>query len=264
GGQIAIVTRSGTNALHGTASEYFRSGALDATDWFANANHLDKPDERQHDFGGVLGGPIARDRTFFFASYEGLRLHQPGTAQSVGPDLASRQQAPAAIRPFLNAYPLPNGAPVAPGLAMFNGSYSNPSSLDASSIRIDHAVGPRLQVFGRYNYSPSSLQQRPAIFSTPSLSSVESPGVSVHTLTIGMTQLIARTMSHEARVNVSSQRLATAFAVDSFGGAIPIPDSLLFPSGFSSADSAFLLLTSGVGEYGVGNAGVDRQHQVNL
>src|SRR5262249_45474316 len=82
GGQIAIVTRSGTNGLHGSASEYFRSGALDATDWFANANHLDKPDERQHDFGGVLGGPIARDRTFFFASYEGLRLHQPGTAQS--------------------------------------------------------------------------------------------------------------------------------------------------------------------------------------
>src|SRR5262245_27521317 len=265
GGQIAVVTRSGTNAVHGTAFEYFRSGALDANNWFANANHLDKPDERQHDFGGVGGGPIVRDRSFFFASYEGLRLRQPGTFQSVVPDLASRQQAPIAVRPFLDAYPRPNGAAVGPGLAAFNASYSNPSSLDAYSIRLDHAFSPGLHLFSRYNYSPSSLQQRPApAFSTPAFSAVESVDSSVHTLTIGVTQLIAHTMSHEARVNYSSQRLATAFAVDTFGGATPLTDSLLFPSGFSSADSAFLLLTSGVGEYAVGDFGVDRQRQVNL
>jgi hypothetical protein len=69
GGQVSIVTRSGTNAFHGSAFEYFRAGALDATDWFANANNLAKPDERQHDFGGVFGGPVLRGRTFFFTSY---------------------------------------------------------------------------------------------------------------------------------------------------------------------------------------------------
>ena len=66
GGQISIVTRSGTNDLHGTLFEYFRNSVLDARDWFVNYNHLPKPAERQNDFGGVFGGPIIKDKTFFF------------------------------------------------------------------------------------------------------------------------------------------------------------------------------------------------------
>ena len=110
GGQISIVTRSGTNAFRGAVFEYFRNDALDARDWFVNANSLSKPEQRLHDFGGVLGGPVRADKTFFFFSHEGLRLHQPSSMQTTVPSVASRQQAPASIRPFLNAYPLPNGA----------------------------------------------------------------------------------------------------------------------------------------------------------
>src|ERR1700751_1410263 len=88
GGQISIVTRSGTNAFHGTLFEYFRNDKLDARDWFVNYNRLPKPAERQNDFGGVFGGPIWKDKTFFFFSYEGLRLRQPGAQQSVVPDAA--------------------------------------------------------------------------------------------------------------------------------------------------------------------------------
>ena len=91
GGQISVVTRSGTNAFHGTLFEYFRNSVLDANDWFSNFNHLPKPDERQNDFGGVIGGPIIKDRTFFLFSYEGLRLRQPATQESIVPDAASRQ-----------------------------------------------------------------------------------------------------------------------------------------------------------------------------
>ena len=72
GGQISIVTRSGTNSFHGTLFEYFRNDVLDANDWFSNFNHLPKPEERQNDFGGVFGGPVIKDKTFFFFSYEGL------------------------------------------------------------------------------------------------------------------------------------------------------------------------------------------------
>src|SRR5712692_7957815 len=79
GGQISIVTRSGSNSFHGTLFNYFRNDVLDAKDWFANFNHLPKPAERQNDFGGVFGGPILKDKTFFFFSYEGLRLRQPVT-----------------------------------------------------------------------------------------------------------------------------------------------------------------------------------------
>jgi hypothetical protein len=67
GGQISIVTRSGSNQFHGTAFEYFRNSVLDANDWFSNANQLPKPEERQNDFGGVFGGPIVKDKTFFFS-----------------------------------------------------------------------------------------------------------------------------------------------------------------------------------------------------
>jgi hypothetical protein len=97
GGQISIVTRSGANAFHGSLFEYFRNDVLDARDWFVNYNGLPKPAERQNDFGGVLGGPIIKNKTFFFFSYEGLRLRQPATQQSVVPDAATRQAAPSGI-----------------------------------------------------------------------------------------------------------------------------------------------------------------------
>jgi len=77
GGQISIVTRSGTNQWHGTLFDYLRNDVFDASNWFngyANDPPLPKAKERQNDFGGTLSGPILRDKTFFFFSYEGLRL----------------------------------------------------------------------------------------------------------------------------------------------------------------------------------------------
>jgi hypothetical protein len=146
GGQISIVTRSGTNSFHGTLFEYFRNSVLDANDWFVNFKHLPKPQDRQNDFGGVVGGPIFRDKTFFFFSYEGLRLHQPLTQETVVPDFTSRLQAQmtlSAILPYLNAYPIANGKELGAGLAQFDASYSNPSSLDAYSIRMDQIVNSK-------------------------------------------------------------------------------------------------------------------------
>src|SRR6202007_1961094 len=77
GAQVSVVTKSGTNTFHGTAFEYFRNDKLDANDWFANRNGLARPELRQNDFGGVLGGPLKKDKLFFFGSYEGLRVRQP-------------------------------------------------------------------------------------------------------------------------------------------------------------------------------------------
>src|SRR5262249_35561299 len=155
---------------HGTLFEYFRNSVLDAKDWFVNFNNLAKPQERLNDFGGVFGGPILKDKTFFFFSYEGLRLRQPSTQQSIVPDAASRQQAPVAMRPYLHAFPVANGATLGAGLAQFNAGYSNPSTLDAYSIRMDHVVNSKMTLFGRYNYSPSSLDQRSPPFAGPVLS----------------------------------------------------------------------------------------------
>src|SRR6202035_3130611 len=84
GGQFAFETKSGTNQWHGTAFDYLRNGFFDAQDWFNNYFGTPEPALRQNDFGGTFGGPVripdlynGKDKTFFFVSYEGLRLTAP-------------------------------------------------------------------------------------------------------------------------------------------------------------------------------------------
>ncbi len=148
GGQISIVTRSGTNQFHGTLFEYLRNDVLDANNWFNTSitPALLKAKERQNDFGGTFSGPILKNRTFFFFSYEGLRLRLPQTALTTVPDLAARQTAVPAAQPLLNSYPPPNGQDnVATGVAQFNASFSNPATLDAYSLRVDHKLTDKLR-----------------------------------------------------------------------------------------------------------------------
>ena len=265
GGQVSIVTRSGTNSFHGTLFEYFRNNVLDASDWFAGYDHLPKPEERQNDFGGVFSGPILKDKTFFLFSYEGLRLRLPSTQETAVPDSASRQQAPASILPYLNAYPIANGAELGNGLAQFNASYSNPSSLDASSIRLDQEINSKISLFGRYDYSPSRASQRgPNSGSGSVLSTTQSLPFSLQTLTVGLTERINPLLSNEIRANYSNDRTVYKYAFDDFGGAVPLPDSALFPTGFSSANSIFEFLIEGAGEFATGRYSTDEQRQINL
>ena len=164
GGQISIVTRSGTNQFHGTAFDYVRNNIFDANNWFSgytNNPPLVKAEERQNDFGGTLSGPIVKDRAFFFFSYEGLRLRLPQTTLTTVPDLTARQDAVPAMQPFLNAFPFdPKQPDLGDGISQFNASYSNPATLDAYSLRIDYRLTDKFTIFGRYNYSPSNLSVR--------------------------------------------------------------------------------------------------------
>ncbi|HEY5885244.1 MAG TPA: carboxypeptidase-like regulatory domain-containing protein, partial [Pyrinomonadaceae bacterium] len=260
GGQVSIATRSGTNSFHGTLFEYFRNSVLDARDWFVNFNGLPKPQTRQHDFGGVIGGPVIKDKTFFFFSYEGLRLRQPSSLQTAVPDNASRQAAPAASRPYLNAFPIANGPAVGAGLSQFNASFSNPSTLNAYSIRMDHAVSSRVSLFGRYNYSPSSVEQRGPFFASGRvLSTTNAMSAAIHTFTAGLTHLMTPRISNEVRANYSNNRVTINYVMDNFGGAVPLQDSLLFPDPFTSENSLFLLIVGGAGQYAQGKQGINEQ-----
>ena len=261
GGQISIVTRSGSNQFHGSAFEYFRNSVLDANDWFSNRDHLPKPEERQNDFGGIFGGPILKDKTFFFFSYEGLRLRQPATQETVVPDMASRQAAPASMQPYLNAYPIPNGAKLGSGTAQFNGSYSNPSSLNAYSIRVDHAINSNLSIFGRYNNSPSQTNVRNTF---GVLSGTELLSTSVQTFTVGLNEIITAAISNEMRVNYSNDRVGSQFQLDNFGGPVPLTDAQMYPSGFSTANGLFEFNIQSAGTLANGLYGTDEQRQINL
>jgi hypothetical protein len=232
GGQISIVTRSGTNQWHGTVFDYLRNGALDANDWFADSASLPKPQERQNDFGGTFSGPVIKDKTFFFFSYEGLRLSAPQVALTAVPDLNSRTSSIPAMQPFLNAYPLPNGPEILDGsgnptgTAEFNASFSNPASLDAYSIRLDHKLNDKFSLFGRYDYSPSSQVSRGG--SESALSLIVPSQIKTQTATAGGTWIISPTVQDDIRFNYSWVHAVSDFQLDNFGGAVPLA-SLPFP-----------------------------------
>jgi hypothetical protein len=244
GGQISIVTRSGTNQFHGTLFDYVRNDVLDANNWFNDYYQLPKADESQNDFGGVLGGPIIKDRTFFFLSYEALRLQLPQTALSTVPDLNARQTAIPAMQPFFNAYPLPNGPEILnpdgtpTGTAPFNISYSNRSTLDAASLRVDHKVNDKLTLFGRYNYAPSELVERPGSDAGDALSVVQTIRISTQTATAGATWVFSPSLTNDLRANYSRVNSTNVSGLDAFGGAAPFVNSdVNFPSPFSLQNS---------------------------
>jgi hypothetical protein len=267
GGQVSIVTRAGTNHWHGSAFDYLRNDLFDANDWFADANKLPKPKERQNDFGGTLSGRILKDRTFFFFSYEGLRLRLPQVAESLVPDLSARQAAVQAMQPYLNAFPLPNGPAgtdnLTTGVAQFNASYSNSASLDAYSIRIDHKLNDKLTLFGRYNRSPSTLIQRGVDSGT--LNTVVPSQVTLQTASSGLTWTLSPNIVNDLRFNYSRTISQSHAYVDGFGGAVPLT-SLPFPSGFNASNGLFDLAMFPFGFTGpqVGFEGKNLQRQVNL
>jgi len=262
GGQISIITRSGNNDFHGTAFEYLRNDVLDANDWFANALKLPKPPLRQNDFGGVLGGPILRNRTFFFFSYEGLRLRLPQVALTNVPSLSLRQNAPASIQPLLKAFPIPDGKDFGNGLAEFNASFSNPSSVDATSIRIDHVVSDKLSFFGRYNYSPSEFFTRGQLLGL-SLSVPPHGSYSTTTLTMGATRVFGPKLSNDLRANYSRVRAGVSYPADDFGGAVAPTASSLFPP-FVDPENAQFTLRMFFAAWTNGPLATNFQRQLNI
>ena len=87
---VNVVTRSGTNSFHGSAYDFIRNTITDANDWFADRAGQPIPPVHRHDFGGTIGGPIFKNKTFFFFDYEGLRASNMGTYSAGVPSAAER------------------------------------------------------------------------------------------------------------------------------------------------------------------------------
>ena len=238
GAQVSLVTKSGTNLFHGSVFEYLRNDATDAKDWF----DVKKPPLRFNDFGGNIGGPIWKNQTFFFFSYEGQRfvLPQPTIATAV-PSLAARQGAPNPIAlALLDAFPSPNGPVILDQFgnptdgAVFKTAYSSPNSSDAYSLRIDHNFNSRLSLFARYNQSPSNTFSR----FTDDLATGTTSQSTTRTSTLGSSLRITNSLINELRLNASEQILTSANVFAPLGGARQLDSNILLP-GLSISSSEY-------------------------
>ena len=199
GAHLSILTRSGTNPFHGSFFNYFRNEALDANDWFANQGNQARGPFRLNDFGGTIGGPIVRNRTFFFLSQEDLRLQHSLPEVQFVPMPEIRATAPAPTLALLNALPLPNGPEISPGLAMYTVNAPRSSSVDSTSVRLDHTFGSSLQFFSRFSRSPSvDTQDHPGVLAVSRLS------LASNRVTAGLDWMLSPRISNSLRFNHSS------------------------------------------------------------
>ena len=184
GGVVSIITRTGTNQFHGTAYEFFRNDIFDAKNVLQSSGR--KPELRQNQFGGSIGGPIFKDRTFFFGDYEGFRLVSGLTYTSTVPTIDEYNNInslaggsplalinkgngtqglpvdPVALN-YLKLFPAPNAGAVgqltnnyviSPNKTQFGNSYD---------IRIDHKFSSRDQFFARYDANKFNVFTPPAL-----------------------------------------------------------------------------------------------------
>ncbi len=141
GAQVIIVTRSGTNHLHGSAYEFLRNNALDAPNYFDQGS---APPFQRNQFGASLGGPLKKDKSFLFGNYEGFRQHLHQTSVAFVPDLASRAAAVPSVQPLLNLWPTPPAdAPDFNGIAQVFSSPLQTIREDFGTARFDQTFSPK-------------------------------------------------------------------------------------------------------------------------
>jgi outer membrane receptor protein involved in Fe transport len=243
GSVFNVVTKSGTNQLHGSAWEFLRNQDLNARNFFAPS----KSQLIQNQFGAAVGGPIIKNRLFFFTSYEGLRVRPAALATSAFPLTAAERAGdfsasstpvidPLSNIPFPNnqipasrfdpvaknliapnVMPLPNGAN-----GVYLTAFPSPQNDDQALGRIDYNVG-RHTIEGRYNFNRSTYAayagEIPAYQPVNQLTRVQS-------VTLGDTFVIRPDVLNTARVSFnrffSTTTITNQTTLDDLGGSFPI------------------------------------------
>ncbi len=152
GGQVSVITKSGSNQFHGSLFEYLRNDVFDARNFFDKTG---KSPLRLNQFGGSVGGPIKKDKLFFFASYEGYRLRSGINIVEAAPSLATKARAVPAVAPLIDAFR-------GPGSFVIPNASTNPDfdilqlqtnvSVDenAGAMRLDYRANERNSIYVRY------------------------------------------------------------------------------------------------------------------
>jgi hypothetical protein len=192
GGVVNLQIKSGGNSFHGSAFEFMRNDRLDANNWFNNRAGRPKPEFSQHQFGGTLGGPLIKDKTFFFVDYQGMRINQGQSYLSTVPSALMRQGNfselnrpiydprtgqpfpgnvipqnrwdPAAGKVLQDLIPEPNtaGSRNASTGQTINNYLVNPATLRQDNqfdVKLDHALSSSNRFFVRYSFQKTHRLQ---------------------------------------------------------------------------------------------------------
>lgn len=163
GGQVNALTKSGGNEVHGSLYHFLRNDNVDARNFFDPAR---QPEFKRNQFGGSVGGPLRREKSFFFGSYEALRERLGRTISTVVPDENARRgvlpDGPVTInpviRPYLDEFPLPNGPNRGGGLATYGFGFNQTLDQHFGQGRLDHYFNAAHQAFARYTIDDAAQQ----------------------------------------------------------------------------------------------------------
>jgi hypothetical protein len=229
GGQINIVTRSGTNQFHGSVFEFLRSDAFDARNFFDVA----KSPLRQNNYGFAAGGPILHDRTFFFANLEQYRERRGFTFRPIVPTMAVRQgilpggvvvAVNPAIAPILALYPLPAGRDFGDGTAEGLNTATRRVDDNYFITRFDHTLSAGASLFGRYLIQTGTRLD-------PNDNGIgqfnESDPSRTQLLTVGYKKVLSSQLLNQATFAFNRGRISTDY-VPRPGLTIP-PEMILIP-----------------------------------
>jgi hypothetical protein len=217
GSQVVIVSKGGTNQLHGSVFEYLRNSALDARNFFdykSVASQRRLPEFQRNQFGASLGGPLKTDKTFVFGVFEGVRQHLgvttidhviPASAKVDGGAGGVPQVAPV-IKPLLALFPDPN----LPG-DQYTYPASQPLSDNYGQARVDHIFSTKDSLFVRYTVEDTQITDPLAYQPFRNVRSSRN-----QFMTLSETRIISPTLLNTARASFSR----TAPAIDSPSGII--------------------------------------------
>jgi Carboxypeptidase regulatory-like domain/TonB dependent receptor/TonB-dependent Receptor Plug Domain len=251
GGVVNATTRSGTNGFHGSVYEFIRNSKLDAANFFENAGGIPKSPFKRNQFGGAVGGPIIKNRTFFFADFEAIRQSKGIPNVDSVPSLDARNGiidgAPlaggvdAAAASYLALYPKPNGGPVirsdgTPDPNIFRFTFSGQQVVNENFVttRIDHKFSDKDSVFGTYMFDRTPYSS-PDSFNNVQLGSLSSRQIVAveenHSFTPTLVNSVRFGYNHEAVNNDQSLKALNSHAADTSLGAGPA---------FAGRDAAFV------------------------
>lgn len=266
GGQGDVVSKTGTNRLHGSIYEYFRNDVLNARALFSTS----QLPLRLNQFGASLGGKLVKDHTFFFANYEGLRqtLGQPlvGFVPSAAFIAATALKSPA-ISPLLAYYPIGQTATSNPNVNQFNGSARQTQNEDYGLIRIDQTFSPKTSGFFRFN-----LDQGRIITPTTDATGGIGDALATHddpkNAVLAIQHVFRPTLLNDLRVSVNrtpyfAQNLSLAPFQLTVAGLTTLHDTLQQPQG-STAYSLVDTLNLAFGKHSIATGGGLRHVALNL